>query len=47
MTLDFHVKVGRSGDRHLFVGQPITLRNGDKVGGVLCQEVKPYETNGL
>ena len=47
VTLDFHVKVGRPGDRRLFVGQASTSRNEDRVGGDLCQEIKPYKTNGL
>lgn len=47
VTLDSHVKVGRLGGRCLFVGQPSTSRNEDKVNGDLCQEVKLYETNCL
>lgn len=47
MTVDSHVKVGRPGDRRLSVRQPGTSRNEDKVGGDLCQEVKPYVTNDL
>lgn len=42
----FHSKWGGL-EISLSVEQPSILRNEDKVGGDLCQEVKPYRINGL
>lgn len=44
---DSHVKVGRPGDRRLFVGQPSTSRNEDKVALDLCQKLTVCEVHGL